>query len=311
MERVLITGGGGFIGANATRAFLAQGHEVHVLEYPGCDLWRLQDIKEKIGIHTLDITKYEELESFIQNLKPNHILHFAAYGAYQGAQQDIEKTIRTNLLGTINLVRACEKVGFEAFLHTGSSSEYGIKEQPMKESDLLEAHNLYGVTKAAATLYCQAAAKKQGLPIVVMRPFAVYGPFEEKARLIPTLALAYLKGESPKLSSPHSVRDFVFVADLITVYQAAIDRVGEVRGEIFNVGTGVERTIGEVAGIFKGITGSEVEPEYGQTKPTQEEPKHWVADISKAKQLLSWEPAYTIEQGLQETMKWSREFYGL
>ena len=180
MKKVLITGGAGFIGANAVRAFLNLGNEVHVLEYPGCNLWRLEDIRERIDIHEIDITNYQQVEGFIKNLKPDIILHFAAYGAYQRTQQDVEQTIDTNLLGTINLVNACSTVGFEAFIYTGSSSEYGIKEKLMKESDALEANNLYGMTKAAATLYCQNAAKKQKLPIVIIRPFAVYGPFEDK-----------------------------------------------------------------------------------------------------------------------------------
>lgn len=306
MKKVLITGGAGFIGANAVRAFLTQANEVHVVEYQGCSLWRLEDIKEKINIHTVDITKNEELESLIQNLKPEIILHFAAYGAYQGTQQDIEQTINTNLLGTINLVRACTKAGFEALLHTGSSSEYGTKETPMKESDMLQAHNLYGITKAAATLYCQAAAKKQGLPIAIMRPFAVYGPFEENTRLIPTLITSYLKSESPQLSSPQPVRDFVFVEDVLSAYQAATERIEDVKGEIFNVGAGIEYKVGQVAEIVQALTGSQAQPEYGKVKPNQEEPRHWVADISKAKRLLGWEPRYAIEKGLEETIEWFR-----
>lgn len=315
VKRVLVTGGAGFIGANVVRAFLGQEKEVHVLEYPGCNLWRLDEIKEKISIHAVDIAHYEELESYIQSIKPRLILHFASYGAYQGTQRDIQKTIDTNLLGTINLVRACERAGFEAFLHTGSSSEYGVKEKPMKESDVLQAHNLYGMTKAAATLYCQAAARKQGLPIAVMRPFAVYGPFEEQTRLIPTLVMSYLRGESPKLSSSSSVRDFVFVEDLIAAYQAGIEHIQEVKGEIFNVGTGAEHTVQEAAEAVKRIVGSELEPQYGQVKPNQEEPKHWVADISKTKGLLRWQPQHTLGEGLGKTLEWFRElehkkFYG-
>jgi len=307
MKKVLITGGAGFIGANAVRAFLAMGYEMHVLEYPGCDLWRLEDIKGQIGIHMADIAKYEEGEPLIQSIRPEIILHFAAYGAYQGTQQDIQKTIDTNLLGTINLVRACQRVGFKAFIHTGSSSEYGIKEKPMKETDVLEAGNLYGMTKAAATLYCQNAAKKDDLPIVVMRPFAVYGPFEEQTRLIPTLITSYLKGESPNVSSPDSVRDFVFVGDLIKAYEVAVERIPEVKGEIFNVGSGSEYTIQQVIDTMKRLTNSRVDPVYGEVKPNQEEPAHWVADVSKAKDLLGWQPAYTMEQGLEKTISWFRK----
>jgi nucleoside-diphosphate-sugar epimerase len=156
------------------------------------------------------------------------------------------------------------------------------------------------MTKAAATLYCQNAAKKHGLPIVIMRPFAVYGPFEEQTRLIPTLVGAYINGQSPKLSSPDSVRDFVFVEDVVAAYMAAIKNIEKTKGEIFNVGSGIQYTIGEIAAMVQEMTGSKLLPEYGQIKQVQEEPIRWVADISKAKTLLGWEPAHTIQQGLKK-----------
>ena len=306
-KNVLITGGAGFIGANFVYKFLELGYNVNLIDRKESNLWRLEDIKEKIKIHYLDLRNYNEVEPFIIKLKPQIILHFAAYGAYQAKQQDVKTTIDTNLLGTINLVNACKKIKFECFINTGSNSEYGAKDKPMKEDDLLEPNNLYGITKAAATLYCQEMVRKFGLPIVTVRPFAVYGYFEEKERLIPTVIKSCLTNSELKLSSPKSVRDFIFIEDVIEAYLLAIKNIQKIKGEIFNLGTGKQSTIAEVVRIIKKITNSTIKPAYGEVKISQLEPKHWLADISKIKKLLNWQPRYDLEQGLKEDIEWFKK----
>jgi len=280
------------------------GYDVNVIEKQGVNLWRLKKARDRIKLDYPDLTKYEEIEKFMNELEPQIILHFATYGAYQAKQQDIKTTIDINLLGTINLVNACNKIEFECFVNTGSNSEYGRKDKPMKEDDLLEANNLYGITKAAATMYCQNMAMKLGLPIVTMRPFAVYGYFEEKERLIPTVIKSCLANIELKLSSPKSVRDFIFIEDVMEAYLVAIENIQKIKGEIFNVGTGTQTTIDKLVSLVKEITHSKVVPQYGQVKPAQYEPKNWRADISKIKNLLSWQPKYNLKEGLKKNIEW-------
>jgi len=306
-KNVLITGSGGFIGANFTYKFLDLGYNVHLIEKKESNLWRLKNLKDKIKINYINLKDYNKLEKFILKLKPQIILHFAAYGTYPKKQKDIKNTIDTNLLGTINLVNACSKIKFKCFINTGSSSEYGIKEKPMKENDLLEPNNLYGITKAAATMYCQNAARKLGLPIITVRPFAVYGYFEEKERLIPTVIKSCLMNKELKLSSPESVRDFIFIEDVIEAYLLAIKNIQKIKGEIFNLGTGKQSTIAEVVRIIKKITNSTIKSKYGETKIAQSEPKYWVTDISKIKNILNWQPKYNLEEGLRKNIEWFKE----
>lgn len=301
---VLITGGGGFIGANFVRKFLELGYQVTVAERQGGNLWRLQDIQDKVSIQFTDLTDRTSLETFIATIKPDIVVHLAAYGAYQRFQQDVGLTIDTNLKGTINLMDACMKTGVKAFINTGSSSEYGIKEAPMRETDLLEADNLYGMTKAAATLYGQMLAKKHGFPVITIRPFAAYGPFEEPGRLVPDIIAACLQQKELKLSSPASVRDFIYTDDLFDGYLAAIEHIQKVTGEVFNLGGGKQYTIGQVVDAVKQLTGSAVNPIYGSMEKAQTEPATWQADISKAKQLLGWQPKHTLESGLQKNIEW-------
>jgi len=303
-EKILITGGTGFIGANFVRKFLESGNEVNLIVRPQSNFWRIEEVRNKVKLHFVDLTKAEEVENFVSNLKPQIILHFATYGAYQGKQQDIKTTLDTNILGTINLVNACSKINFKCFINTSSSSEYGLKEKPMREDNLLEPNNLYGITKAAATMYSQFLAKKMDLPLITMRLFSPFGYFEDKGRLVPALIKSYLTDSTPNISSASAVRDFIFIEDVENAYLKAIKKIDDIKGNIFNIGSGTQHSLDEAANMVKKIIGSKIEPNYGTIKNVQYEPKKWVADISKAKKLLNWKPEFSLEEGLSKTINW-------
>jgi len=304
MKKVLITGGAGFIGANFVYTFLDLGYKVSIIERTGANFWRLEKIKSRIKIYSPDLLEYDKIEKCIRQIKPDIVIHFAAYGAYQSKQQEIKTTINTNVLGTVNLVNACQKIGVKCFINTGTNSEYGIKNKPMKESDVLEADNLYGITKSATTLYCQMMARKFNFPVVTIRPFAVYGYFEERERLMPSIIKACLQSSKLELSRPDSVRDFIFIEDLMSAYILTIKNIKKIKGEVFNLGTGTQHTIAQVVALIKKITNSNIKPEYSKIKTAQTEPKIWVADISKAKRMLNWKPKYSLEEGLKKNTAW-------
>ncbi len=306
-KKILITGGAGFIGANFIYKFLELGHNVSVFERKEANLWRIEKIKNKIHLYSPDLTDYNETEKIISKIKPDIVIHFAAYGAYQRFQQDTEATIDTNVISSINLINACDKVGVKCFINTGSSSEYGIKSKPMKETDVLEPDNLYGITKSAITQYGQMMARKFNFPIVTIRPFAVYGYFEEEGRLFTDIIKSCLKNTELNLSNPKSVRDFIFIEDLIDGYLATIKNIRKVKGEIFNLGSGKQSTIDQVFKTTKKIAMSSVRPNYGKMKISQTEPKSWVANISKTKKLLNWEPKYNLEQGIKKDIEWFKK----
>jgi nucleoside-diphosphate-sugar epimerase len=174
----------------------------------------------------------------------------------------------------------------------------------MKENDILEPDNLYGITKAAGTMYCQLMARKFNLPIVTMRPFAVYGYFEDKDRLIPTIIKACLTNTELKLANPNFVRDFIFIEDLINAYIKTIQNVKKAQGKVFNIGSGRQTNIATVVNLIKKITKSSLKPIYAQIQSVQTEPQYWQADISQAKRILSWYSRYTLEKGLEKDIKW-------
>jgi len=177
----------------------------------------------------------------------------------------------------------------------------------MKETDLLEPLSVYGVTKAAADLYCHVIAKEENIPAVTLRLFSPYGYYDERSRLISSVILSCLKHRNPKLSSPDSVRDFIFIEDVVDAYKKVIDNKDRVKGEIFNIGSGKQHTTEDVVKNIVKLTGSKVKPEWGKVTNPRHEPECWRADISKARRLLSWEPGFSLMQGLEKDINWFKK----
>jgi len=302
MKRILITGASGFIGACLARELAEHGDEVHLFLRNTSNLWRLNGLQDRFEIHRVDITDAENVKAAVREIRPDIIYHLATYGAY-ARQKDEKSAMETNVWGTVNLLNACASVGFERFVNVSSSSEYGIKDKPMREDDVLEPNGIYGVTKATATLYCQYMAHNKGLPITMFRVFAAYGYYEEPSRLIPSLIVPCLKNESPKLSSPDSVRDFIFVEDVIEALKRSTEVPGAC-GEIMNLGTGKQHTVKEAAEIVRELTGCKKEPHWNAVEKTGEEPKKWVADMTKTERILKWKPKHSLESGLKKTAQW-------
>jgi len=303
--RVLVTGATGFIGANLTRALVSEGHEVYILVRETSDLWRVSDVVDKVNKRYCDLTDRENTEKMILEIKPQIIFHFAIYGGYP-FQKDSMKIINTNFIGTVNLLDACVEVGFECFVNTGSSSEYGVKDKAMSESDILEPIDDYGVAKAASTLYCQSVAKRYSLPIFTLRLFSPYGYYEAPTRLIPYLITSCLRNKEISLSKPDAVRDFIFIEDVIDAYFRLVEkRRNLLPGDIFNIGNGKQHNVKEVFEIISELTGYIKIPHWGKAEERESDvARVWQADITRAKEALKWSPTFTLRDGLEKTIQW-------
>jgi len=302
-KRILITGATGFIGANLVRRCLDLSADVYIFTRDTSNKWRINDILKYVKDHHVDLLNYGKLEKSILEIKPEVILHTTTYGGYP-FQKEEDRIINTNTIGTINLVNACSKVGFDIFVNTGSSSEYGLKDKPMSEIDLLEPINIYGIAKSSATLFCQMKAKSENLPIAILRPFSPYGYYEGSTRLISSVIIACLRKKNPELSSPDLVRDFIFIDDVIDSYIKTVENKDKSVGEMFNVGSGKQHSLGEVVDEIIKLIGNKVIPQWKKVPNPRVEPKMWQANISKAERLLNWQPKHDLTQGLRKTVNW-------
>ena len=303
MTRILITGGAGFLGANLTRKLLEENEDIHLILSPKTNTWRINSISNKLSIHTVDLTDKEKVETTIKSIKPEIIYHLATHGAY-ASQVSEERIIATNIIGLMNILNACKTVGFKKFINTGSSSEYGFKKEPMKERDILEApYSCYAFTKASATLYAQYFAKKYDLPVITLRLFSVYGDYEEPKRFVPSLITNTLKNNPTPLASPDTARDFIYVEDVINAYLSVCKKSLE-PGEIFNVGSGEQKTIKEVVETVMQITKRNIPLVWNSFSSRAWDTNTWQADISKIRDSVGWHPKHTLVEGIIKTISW-------
>ncbi len=306
MKRVVLTGASGFIGANLARRLLEDGHEVHLLVRPGYARWRLEAIHADLHIHEIHLGNEESVAHGVSLSRPDWVFHLAAHGAYS-SQTDVRRMIQTNILGTVNLVEASLKVGFEAFVNTGSSSEYGGKDHAPCETEWLEPNSSYAVSKACATQFCRYMAQSRHVHIPTLRLYSVYGPYEEPTRLMPTLIIRGLNGELPPLVNAEISRDFVYMKDVEEAYILAASRPNQEPGAIYNVGTGLCTPMHEMVEMVRRVMGIAVEPQWGSMPDRQWDTKVWVSDNRKIKDTLGWKPHYTVEQGFRRMVAWLRE----
>jgi nucleoside-diphosphate-sugar epimerase len=303
-EPILVTGASGFVGSHLARRLAGTGADVHVFLRSSSDTRRLGDISGRLERHAVDLTDPASIRAAVDRVRPRTVFHCASWGGHPG-QTDEATIFGTNLAGTFRLLAACAEAGFDRFVHTGSSSEYGMKTTPMSEGDEPAPGDAYGASKAGATLWCRAISASRKLPTVTLRLFSPYGPWDDPIRLVPSVSRAFLDGRSPRLASPSGARDFVYIDDVVDACLLAAS-VPSAAGEIINVGSGRQATAGEVVDILSRLIPGSPAPSWGAISP-RPGPSVWVAGIGKARRILGWEPKVPLEEGLRRTVEWMRD----
>lgn len=310
-KTILVTGATGFVGSNILRRLKKTGADLHIITRPSSDFWRISDITSDVTNHTADLSDAGSVKKTVRGISPDIVYHLATYGG-SPRQDNFRGIMESNFFGTANLINACKETGFDLFVNTGSSSEYGVRAAPMKETDLIKPVNNYGISKAAGTLYCQSVALNDNLPVITLRLFSPYGEYEEGSRLVPSVILSCLQGKNPEITSRDFVRDFIYIEDVVDLYERLPDmRVSP--GEIFNVGSGTQHSVGEVTDTIIGIVGKPLKPVAGLPRRWANEPEVWQADMSKTSASLNWTPNHDLETGLRKSVGWfenHRHLYG-
>ncbi len=302
-RRAFITGASGFVGSNLLRALLADGYEVHgLVRAKSASAWRLPSDAANLHLHEGDITDEKFLTRILKEIAPHEVYHLAHYGGYRG-QDDVRMIRNVCIDGTQALYNACAQINsIEGIVHAGSSSEYGVKPESMREDMVLEPHTEYGIAKAWATLYGQMLARQNILPITTVRLFAVYGPYEAATRLVPAAVLAALRNTTMNLSDPTATRDFVYIDDVIAALRLVA--TGKHSGSIYNIGGGAQTTIKDMVDLIAQAAHVSLDIHIGTIAGRNADVPFWQADISQATAELGWKPTHTLKDGVAKTVTW-------
>lgn len=301
---VVVVGCSGFVGSYILRDLLAFRSDVYGVSRNTAN-WRL------FGLPSENLIKGKAADTStlerIRLIAPKTILYLAASGAYPH-QDDASEILQINL---VEFEEFCSAVSIggsaPVIVHAGSSSEYGQNSDSPNEEDQPSPNSIYSVSKGAASLLIHYLGKIKKQPICNLRLYSVYGPFEDPGRLIPRVAEEGLKKAYPSLAGRKVGRDFIYVDDVAQAFYAAalkLEGNATLWGESFNIGSGTETTIEEVALASKSVFDIGVEPKFGDHPGRQWDVEKWCANVDKAKAKLDWQARVSFEEGLERYGTW-------
>ncbi len=299
---IMVLGASGFIGANLFKTIASYRSDVYAVVRKEKN-WRLIDFSDHQVI-AVDLTDPIASKNLVANISPQTVFDLIAYGAYSFEEQS-EKIYETNFFSLVRLVQLLSKKSITAFIHAGSSSEYGLNSAAPQEISLCEPNSDYAVSKLSAANYLQFVGKQKSFPCAHLRLYSVYGPLEDTSRLIPNAIKFALRGELPPFVSANTSRDFVYIDDVCAAFiMCAAQMNPNLYGEIFNIGSGQKTTITHLAEVLKNTFDVKVEPKFGSMDARIWDLPDWFSNSNKAKQVLGWTSSTNLEDGLRLTSQW-------
>ena len=299
---ILVLGASGFVGANLFKRLAAQRKDVFALvrEKKG---WRLADVHDQ-NVIAANINDPNATRNLVESLKPRTVFDCIAYGAYS-FEEKVDLIYQTNFLSVVYLVELLAQQGLSAYIHAGSSSEYGTNCVAPAETDKRDPNSHYAVSKSSVADYLMYVGKYRATPCVNLRLYSVYGPLEDTSRLIPNLLRKALDGELPPFVDARTSRDFIHVDDVCDAFiQAAIRMNPDIYGQSFNIGTGICTTIADLAAQTKTLFNIVSEPNFGKMDGRAWDLANWYADPSQTEKAIGWRPRISLADGLKMTANW-------
>jgi len=298
----MVTGAGGFVGARLFRRLADRHPEVVAVVREHGD-WRLEGVDPRQVVRC-DLTSRREVDRLVDEWAPATVLHCVSYGAYP-FERDPERIYRTNVGALVHLTDRLADRGCSAFVHAGSSSEYGTNcEGPAEDSDC-RPNSVYAASKVAAAQYLQMLGERDGFPCANLRLSSVYGPMEDPSRFLPTLIQAAMDGGLPPLVDPMISRDFIHVDDVCDAFeQVASGLRSEHFGRSFNVGTGTCTTIAEAVEVARQVFGVSAEPVFGSMSNRSWDLPGWYSNPSAIRREFGWESVVGLDDGMRSVAEW-------
>jgi polyisoprenyl-phosphate glycosyltransferase len=304
---IVVFGAGGFIGSNLFRNIFKYREDVYAVTSTSFIPWRIEDLREDRILHG-DITERTDLDSLFKQYRFKTIFDLAAYGAY-AKQNDVKLIYQTNLIGLLNLLEVSSAYHIKAFVHAGSSSEYGLNcKEPLENAELVP-NSHYAVTKASAAGMIRYYGTILQVPIVNLRYYSIYGQYEEPDRLIPQVIAKGLKKEYPPLVQPDISRDFVYIDDAVyATLLASNTDLSAIGGRSINIASNKKTTIRDIANTAKEIFSIPGDPVWGDFANRKWDLPEWYGNAALAKKILLWEATTGLKEGLIKTSNWQKEY---
>jgi nucleoside-diphosphate-sugar epimerase len=303
---VLVTGAGGFIGANLVRRLLQDGHQVHALVRPGSDLTRLVAIRDSIQIHEADLLICRQLRRELAGTAFDAVCHLACFPATPRHPVPLRRGVHAEATMALNLFEAVRQTSWQRLICVSSSYEYGPKRRPLREFDPVVPASARGLSRAVSSLILESLVRQAGREFVRLRVFSVYGPWQQASRLVPQAIFAALAGRPLPLTPQPTFRDFVFVDDVSEAIARALAEPQAAR-QTLNIGSGRLTTNHAVVREIERLTGRRVQTAAEAHPFTEADSVICTASIAKAGKILGWRPRHSLRQGLRITVDWFRQ----
>ncbi len=307
-RQVLVTGAGGFLGSHLAESLVQAGARVRALvRYNSRNDWGLLEllpeaVKREIEVAPGDLTDPFSTARAVSGC--SIIFHLAALIAIPYSYVAPAQYVAVNCQGTLNLLEAARTQGVELFLHTSTSETYGTaRYTPIDEAHPLTGQSPYAASKIGADKLVESYHLSFGLPAVTLRPFNTFGPRQSARAIIPTIITQALTKDAIRLGHQEPRRDFTFVSDIIEGFMKAAE-TPEALGQVINLGSGRSVSIRELAGMIVGLVGGEREivTDRERLRPEAGEVWNLECDNRRAREVLHWQPAVSLEEGLQQTL---------
>ena len=309
-KRVLVTGGGGFIGSHLIETLVGQGLDVRsFVRYNSRNDWGMletlpKNIHKKLDVYQGDLRDSDAVRKAAEDR--DVIFHLAALIAIPYSYKHPRETVETNIIGTLNVMTAARNLGLKKVVHTSTSEVFGTAQYvPIDEQHPLQGQSPYSASKIGADKIAESFYRAYKLPVTTLRPFNTFGPRQSTRAVIPTMITQALRGKNIRLGSIEPTRDFTFVKDTVDGF-IKIAEADSAVGEEINIGTGREISIGDLAQkiIKKTNKDLKIVQEKKRKRPVGSEVLRLCVNNKKARKIMGWKPNYNLDKGLTETIAW-------
>jgi len=313
-KKVLVTGAGGFIGSHLTERLVKKGASVRALvHYNALGSWGWLDeslVRSDIEVVAGDVCDRDSVRQAMRDTEV--VFHLAALIGIPYSYHAPLSYVRTNIEGALNVLQSARELGVERVIHTSTSEAYGTaRHVPIDEEHPLQGQSPYSATKIGADKLAGAFHLSFGLPVVTVRPFNTFGPRQSARAVIPTIITQCLTGNVVRLGNLQPTRDLSYVSDIVEGFLLAALAPAAV-GQTINLGSGREISIGDLAKLIIHLVGRpiSIEGEEKRVRPDKSEVDRLLADNTLARTVLGWEPAISLEEGLERTIEWMKQHLG-